>query len=557
MFQGKGKNAGKALNEHTKEELIQMVCHLKECKKFGLVWEDKPEQVAKDCQEKLPILREDKTKALTLDNEQPTNIIIEGDNYHALSVLNYTHAGKIDVIYIDPPYNTGKKDEWKYNDRWVDENDAYRHSKWLSFMEKRLKLAKGLLSENGIVFISIDDKEHARLKVLCDEIFDENKFHGTLTWIKRTKPTNMGGAKYSLQSNVEYVLVYGHKSQDRHNYLLPKLEQKTYPNQDECGNFYRVESVDQRKNIGSMIRPSMVYSVLGVAPKENYRWQMSPKERDELLERNRLFVKKGKLYKRVYKEDEETAESLEPFWSHRQDTGTAETAKEDLEKLLGRDEAFTTVKPVELLRQILLFSSSTNSTVLDFFAGSGTTGQAVLELNKADGGRRQFILCTNNENQIAEDVTYPRIKTVITGTRPDGTKYSDGIPSNVRYFKTDFVSKNKTSDRLRREIAPLCTDMIKIRENCFESVIDTEQLKVLRNNRGLVALVFDDGDLGNYIHQIDAIPTDVPVYLYVFSYNSDNRHYEIPDDASHEYISQPIPEGVLSVYRRIFQPKDK
>ena len=106
-----------------------------------------------------------------------------------------------------------------------------------------------------------------------------------MTWIKRTKPTNMGGAKYSLQSNVEYVLVYGHKSQDRHNYLLPKLEQKTYPNQDECGNFYRVESVDQRKNIGSMIRPSMVYSVLGVAPKENYRWQMSPKERDELLEK--------------------------------------------------------------------------------------------------------------------------------------------------------------------------------------------------------------------------------------------------------------------------------
>ena len=217
-------------------------------------------------------------------------------------------------------------------------------------------------------------------------------------------------------------------------------------------------------------------------------------------------------------------------------------------------------KPVRLIKQLIygaLNSIIENPIILDFFAGSGTTGQAVLELNKTDGGKRQFILCTNNENKIAEDVTYPRIKTVITGNRPDGTKYSDGIPSNVRYFKTDFVSKNKTSDRLRREIAPLCTDMIKIRENCFESVIDTEQLKVLRNNRGLVALVFDDGDLGDYVRQIDAIPTDVPVYLYVFSYNSDNRHYEIPDDASHEYISQPIPEGVLSVYRRIFQPKDK
>ena len=131
--------AAKTLAEHTKEELIQMVCHLKECKKFGLVWEDKPEKVAKECQEKLPILKEITSKAIELDKTQPTNIIIEGDNYHALSVLNYTHTGKIDVIYIDPPYNTGNQD-FVYNDKIVDNEDCYRHSKWLSFMEKRLKL---------------------------------------------------------------------------------------------------------------------------------------------------------------------------------------------------------------------------------------------------------------------------------------------------------------------------------------------------------------------------------------------------------------------------------
>ncbi|MCQ2581199.1 MAG: site-specific DNA-methyltransferase [Alphaproteobacteria bacterium] len=547
--------ATKALADHTKDELIQMVCHLKDCKKFGLMWEEKPEKVAKDCQEKLPILKEVENRFIILEQDQPTNIIIEGDNYHALSVLNYTHAGKIDVIYIDPPYNTGKKDEWKYNDNWVDENDAYRHSKWLSFMSKRLLLSKNLLSPDGVIFISIDDKEQARLKVLCDEIFDEKNFHGMITWVKKTKPVNMGSAKFSLQSNIEYILVYGKKPQDKHNYNLPKLEAKAYDNVDEQGKKYRIESVDQRKNLGSMARPSMVYEVLGCKPKENYRWQMSPKERDDLLAKNRLFVKRNKLYIKIYEEDEVSSTSLEPFWSHRSDTGTAESAKEHLEQILGQDDIFSTVKPTDLIKQILLFSTQKNSVILDFFAGSGTTGEAVLELNKLDDGCRQFILCTNNENRIAEDVTYPRIKTVITGVRPDGSKYSDGIPANVRYFKTDFVSKNKTNDKLRREIAPLCTDMIRIRENCFESVIDTEKLKVVKNARGLTALIFDDGDLIPYITEIEKLDTEAPVFLYVFSYNNDNRDYEIPENTRHKYKSQPIPEGVLAVYRRIFQPK--
>ncbi len=547
--------AAKKLAEHSKEELLQMVCHLKQCKKFGLVWEDKPEKVAKDCQEKLPILKEVTNKAIELDKTQPTNIIIEGDNYHALSVLNYTHTGKIDVIYIDPPYNTGKKDEWKYNDNWVDENDSYRHSKWLSFMSKRLLLSKNLLSPDGVIFISIDDKEQARLKVLCDEVFDEKNFHGMITWVKKTKPVNMGNAKFSLQSNIEYILVYGKKPQDKHNYSLPKLEAKIYDNVDEQGKKYRIETVDQRKNIGSMARPSMVYEVLGCKPKENYRWQLSPKECEALLAKNRLFVKRNKLYIKIYEEDEPSSTSLEPFWSHRSDTGTAESAKENLEQILGQDDIFSTVKPTDLIKQILLFSTHKNSVTLDFFAGSGTTGQAVLELNAEDGGNRQFILCTNNENQIAEEVTYPRIKTVITGTRPDGSSYSDGILANVRYFKTDFVSKNKTNDKLRREIAPLCTDMIKIRENCFETIIDSDQLKVLKNSYGLIALVFDDGDLSQYIQEIEKLETNTPVLLYVFSYNNDNRNYEIPTNTRHKYKSQPIPEGLLSVYRRIFQPK--
>ena len=154
----------------TKEELIRELRKAEKRKKYGIVWEDKPEKVAELCKEKLPVLSEDKTKEIRTDDERPANILIEGDNYHALSVLNYTHKGKIDVIYIDPPYNTGAKD-WKYNNHYVDSNDQWRHSKWLSFMEKRLKLAKKLLKRNGVLICTIDKHEHSALGLLLQELF--------------------------------------------------------------------------------------------------------------------------------------------------------------------------------------------------------------------------------------------------------------------------------------------------------------------------------------------------------------------------------------------------
>ncbi|MCX8179110.1 MAG: site-specific DNA-methyltransferase, partial [Candidatus Aenigmarchaeota archaeon] len=152
----------------TKEELIEEIKRLKKRKKYGLIWEDKPEEVVELCKKKLPVLKEVKSKEIITDKNKPVNLLIEGDNYHALSVLNYTHAGKIDVIYIDPPYNTGNKD-FIFNDHYVDKEDAYRHSKWLSFMERRLKLAKNLLKDTGVIFISIDDNEVAQLKILMDD----------------------------------------------------------------------------------------------------------------------------------------------------------------------------------------------------------------------------------------------------------------------------------------------------------------------------------------------------------------------------------------------------
>lgn len=193
----------KKLEDYSKEDLISIIKSIKKQKKFGLVWEDKPEKVATDCKEKLPVLNEDASKAISKAPGQPINIIIEGDNYHSLSALNYTHAGKIDIIYIDPPYNTGNKD-FAFNDKFIDKEDSFRHSKWLSFMEKRLKLSKNLLSDNGIILISINDEELATLKLLCDHVFGEDNFVENFIWVK-----NSGGSlsKTTLTRH-EYVLCY-------------------------------------------------------------------------------------------------------------------------------------------------------------------------------------------------------------------------------------------------------------------------------------------------------------------------------------------------------------
>ena len=163
-----------------KEDLVKEIKKLKKRKKYGIVWDEEKtkEKFDKDSENKLPILKEVKSKEIQTDENSPTNILIEGDNYHSLSVLNYTHANLIDVIYIDPPYNTGR--EFRFNDRMVEFEDTYRHSKWLSFMKKRLMLAKRLLKKSGVIFISIDDNEVAQLKLLCGEIFGEDNFNACI-----------------------------------------------------------------------------------------------------------------------------------------------------------------------------------------------------------------------------------------------------------------------------------------------------------------------------------------------------------------------------------------
>jgi len=186
--------------------LLKVIEKLESRKKYGLIWDEEKtkEQFEKESENALPVLKEVKGKEIKTDPSKPTNILIEGDNYHALSVLNYTHQGKIDVIYIDPPYNTGNKD-FKYNDDYVDKEDAYRHSKWLSFMGKRLRLAKNLLKDDGVIFISIGEDEIAQLKLLCNEIFGEQNYITNFIW---EKTQHFGRQKVNFYSNADYILCY-------------------------------------------------------------------------------------------------------------------------------------------------------------------------------------------------------------------------------------------------------------------------------------------------------------------------------------------------------------
>ena len=190
------------LDNETRTQLLGL---LNEKKRYGLVWEEKPEDVEEQLREKLPVLKEvEERRILSADAESPNHILIEGDNLHALTALTYTHEGKVDVIYIDPPYNTGNKD-FIYNDTFVDAEDGYRHSKWLSFMSKRLRIAKKLLKDDGSVFISIDEHELYNLKILCDEIFGERNFIGQWNWYKSATPPALS---LKIKRNLEYIIGY-------------------------------------------------------------------------------------------------------------------------------------------------------------------------------------------------------------------------------------------------------------------------------------------------------------------------------------------------------------
>lgn len=521
----------KKLEEYSREELIEEIKSLKRRKKFGLVWEDKKEDIVEKCKNEIPVLKEAPELAINEKPGEPTNLIIEGDNFASLQVLNYTHHGKIDVIYIDPPYNTGNKD-FIYNDSYVDSEDAFRHSKWLSFMERRLRLAKELLSDDGVIFISIDFNEHAVLRLLCDEIFGPDKFVNDIVWFYRN--STMKSSSDKLAKTHENILVY------------KKQTFKPYPIRD--GEI----SEDLIKRFGKYANENNQILYKSVKHEESYLSRVLPKFRKE----------NGRD-----PEDDDVLQNLQP--NYLRDVIERPTIRSNnFSNQFNVD--FSNPKNPELIKLLIKLSSSDggisinkNAIILDFFAGSGTTGQAVLELNKEDGGNRKFILCTHgkesegSEINISRDITYPRIKTVITGIRTDGSKYSDGISANVRYFTTDFIEKGVTGDATRAKLFEKSDEMIQVRENAFEFVDKNDNYTFYKNNEKFVAIIKDPFNFGPIWYELEEKNTEkLPVKLYVFSYSNYTFEDEIPDtDLKYEICA--IPNSIMEVYRKISDKKEE
>lgn len=448
-------------------------------KKYGLVWESHEEAVDVKMQTHIPVFTEDTEKELTAAPDSDYNFLLEGDNLHSLYLLEKTHKGRIDVIYIDPPYNRGGND-FRYDDAIVDKQDSFRHSKWLSFMKKRLEVAWSLLKNDGVIFISIDDFEIGALRMLCDELFGEYSFVCNIAWQKRYSREN----REAIGDAHEYILVYAKDKtsfkEKRHLVPMSEEQAKVYknPNNDPKGRWRAVPMTAQG------YRPNQMYAIVdpkgGVHyPPEGRCWSTVESEYKKLLAQGRIYFGKNNDSQPNTIRYLSEVEGVVPWtWWNNEDVGHTDEAKKELYAIVGKTSKFETPKPVRLIRRILEIASQKDSTVLDFFAGSGTTAQAVLELNRQDGGHRRFILCTNNENNICTEVTYPRVKTVITGKREDGSEYSDGIPANLKYYRTDFVARDEEylSDALLEHITEMIQleHAVKIDNKRYVMILDEE-----------------------------------------------------------------------------------
>lgn len=466
-------------------------------KKYGLVWEKHEEEVDRMMQDNIPVFTEIKEREIKATNKNSYNFLLEGDNLHSLKLLEKTHAGKIDVIYIDPPYNTGNQD-FIYDDAFVDKTDGYAHSKWLSFMSERLEIAKRLLSDEGVIFISIDDNEQAQLKLLCDSIFGEENF--LTQFIVENNPKGRKNSKYSSITS-EYCLAYSKNSSLA--YFVENIpKQASSMRLDDDGNYVHasgrrvimgenkfnklVTNFSSDKHFTLYFRKSdKVYKVIkeynvsdinseliqqGFKRYISYRGNdfventYTYQKMEELISNKALDFTNDKIYEKNFR-DLIRIKNIITNQKYKAIINNEEvdyeinvkttSAKQNLAKIFDGNTPFDYPKNIGLIKLLLTLIDIKSATILDFFAGSGTTAQAVLELNKEDGGNRKFILCTNNQNNICEEVTYERVKRVIHG-------YADveGIPANLKYFKTDFISKD--ADDVSEELLSHIKEMVEL-----------------------------------------------------------------------------------------------
>jgi adenine-specific DNA-methyltransferase len=505
----------KALNDD--EEHIRTITEIENAlteKKYGLVWEEHSEQVDEMLAHNIPVFIEDETRKIVADEEEPYNFLLEGDNLHSLKLLEKTHKGKIDVIYIDPPYNTGAKD-WKYNNNFVDATDAFRHSKWLSFMNERIQTAKLLLKDEGILVVAIDHYELAQLIMLLDSVFGEDNRIGIVTVVH--KPEGRNQEKFFGTSN-EFALFYAkQKALASFSNELIFSDIDEYKEIDEEGiyklkNFIRMTD---GKYATREAKPNFYYPIyvniekkdVSLSPKDGYReiypvtrsgvertWKTLPntflnyyrKGNIELIEDSESGIQ---IFEKL-----RPAEVVRTHWI-KKEYHSYHYGTKILNDLLG-EKKFEFPKSLHLVKDMIKLTSTRNSIILDYFAGSGTTGHAVAQLNAEDGGNRRYILCTNNENNICEEVTYQRLKNIQTD-----------LPHNIKYFKTDFIKKFNQDESISSRMMEHIKELIEL-ENHIE--IDGKKVIMLEREEQLTKVlesIQDGGKLfipsGFFLSQID------------------------------------------------------
>ena len=500
-------------------------------KRYGLLWEEHEEFVDVQIAQKVPVFTEDKTKKIINDSEKPVHFLLEGDNLHSLYLLEKTHKGKIDLIIIDPPYNRGK-DDFRYDDAIVDSGDEFRHSKWLSFMNKRLSQAKKLLSETGIIAINIDEHEVAPLIMLMEDIFGEQNNLGTIIWNKQ----NPKGDAHKISTMHEYIIIFaknyekikeidGFACRKKPNakamltkakqlysqigkkvlpadiralakvYEYPKeiLEQmkveydlemvnrefanwlktqnfsageKAYKYIDDKGRVYRGVSMawpNKKKAPDDYFIP-LIHPVTGKeCPIPTRGWRNPPRTMEKLMREGRILfgADETKQPERKYFLDENMTENTPSIYNN------ADSADSYMNKI---GISFEYPKPVSEVKYLIQNLHPNPQIVLDFFAGSATTGHAVLEVNEEENRQMQYILCTNNQNGIAENVAYKRLQIE-----------SENYGANLKYFKTDYIPRKSEDES--EELLEHISEMVEL-----DFSVDLETCSDIR-------LVFDEKEL--------------------------------------------------------------
>lgn len=343
------------------------------------------------------------------------NLYIEGDNLEVLKLLQESYLGKVKMIYIDPPYNTGH--DFVYPDSFIMNNEDYNegtgyfdedgnvnyqrensasagryHSDWCSMIYSRLMLARNLLSEDGVIFISIDYNENFNMRSIANEIFGESHFIGEIYWESKTKSQNTKTSYNKLQPKEEMILVYS--NQEKRRFHLIQLGEKEYPEKDDRG-VYRKYPIEVMNANGVRGRKSMIFDITDgvstVSPPAGKQWQLGQDQVAEYRKAGDLYIENGKAIIKMRPEYERN-ESTQPFWGFfSKEIGTAESAKSELKTLLPNN-GFDTVKPVEMIRRLVYHATEKNDIILDFFSGSATTAHAVMQLNAEDEGHRKFIM---------------------------------------------------------------------------------------------------------------------------------------------------------------------